>query len=267
MEHHDMYKTSRSFTHSKGKFSPVSGRLIRESPLEIIINRERRILIMFTPHMARELVVGFLFTDGLIRGLSDLLECTISDKGEGVTEAAVKIPSHRLKPSTSKDARISYSSCGVCGKEDYRDLNKGLSRVKSTLRFSMEVLKGLPAGMQRFQPLYEKTGGAHAAILFDAKGRPVLHSEDMGRHNALDKVIGASLIRDIPMDDKVLVSSGRASLEMILKAVRAGIPLFVAMSRPTSRAVEAAKFYNVTLMDMARDTNRIYSHVRRIEGF
>jgi FdhD protein len=131
----------------------------------------------------------------------------------------------------------------------------------------MEMLKGLPAELKQLQPLYRKTGGAHAAVLFDAVGTPIVHAEDMGRHNALDKVIGAGLLCGIAPEDKVLVSSGRASLEMITKTARAGFPLFIAMSRPTSRAVEAAKFYNITLIDMAKDTNRIYSHVRRIHGF
>ena len=131
----------------------------------------------------------------------------------------------------------------------------------------MDVLEGFSLKLQELQPLYRRTGGAHAAILFDSNGHPIFFSEDMGRHNALDKVIGSSLIEGIPSHDKVIVSSGRASLEMILKTARAGFPLFVAMSRPTSRAVEAAKFYNITLIDLAKDTNRIYSHARRIVGF
>jgi FdhD protein len=131
----------------------------------------------------------------------------------------------------------------------------------------MEVLKNFPRRMKKHQPLYRSTGGAHAAILFDADGKTIFHCEDMGRHNALDKVIGHTLLNAIPVEDKILVSSGRASLEMILKTARIGFPLFVAMSRPTSRAVEASKFYNITLIDMARSSNHIYSHVRRIEGF
>ncbi len=131
----------------------------------------------------------------------------------------------------------------------------------------MKDLKRLPKILEQRQPLYKKTGGAHAALLLDSEGNPLICSEDMGRHNALDKVIGAALMQKLSFQDKILLSSGRASLEMILKTARAGIPVFVVMSRPTSRAVEAAKFYNITLLDMAKDSNRIYSHVRRIEGF
>jgi FdhD protein len=266
-----MYKTLRSFTHHENAFWTRSSELIVESPLEIIINADQHVLIMCTPGMIRELVVGFLFTEGLINGVSDLEACSISsmekEEGEQVMEARVRVSSGTFHTLDAREKRISYSSCGICGKENYYELKKGLGRVKSRHRFSMETLKAFPARMEAFQPLYQKTGGAHAAILFDENGLPILHSEDMGRHNALDKVIGAALIKGISRDDKILVSSGRSSLEMILKTARAGIPLFVAMSRPTSRAVEAAKFYNITLIDLAKDTNRIYTHARRIKGF
>jgi len=271
MEHHNMYKNLRSFTHSKGKFSAASSSLILEAPIEIIINQERHILIMITPQMVRELVFGFVFTEGLIDSVSEIDECVISvagkEDGEQVTEARIRISPERAIPRTTKGKRVSFSSCGICGKENYYELKDGVTRVKSRHRFSMEVLKGFPKGMQEFQPLYQKTGGAHAAVLFDADGKVIVHFEDVGRHNALDKVIGATLIQDISCHDKILVSSGRASLEMILKTARGGFPVFVAMSRPTSKAVEAAKFYNITLMDMAAGSNRVYSHARRIVGF
>jgi len=131
----------------------------------------------------------------------------------------------------------------------------------------MDMLNRVSRRLETFQPLYTRTGGSHAAVLFDSKGKQIVHCEDMGRHNALDKVIGSKLIKGISAEDKVLVSSGRASLEMILKTARAGFPVFVAMSRPTSRAVEAARFYNITLIDLSKNTNRIYTHVRRIEGY
>ena len=247
--------------------------LLVETPLDIIINGQEHILIMFTPHMVKELVVGFIFTEGLIRHISEIESCTISQvqkpDGEETTEARVVIPCKNSSGNTGspKRKRVSYSSCGVCGKDSFFNLGNGLTRVKSKKKFSMDVLNRFPHRMHAFQPLYRRTGGAHAAMLFDADGKPVLQSEDMGRHNALDKVIGQVLLNGISRDDKVIFSSGRASLEMILKTARAGFPVFVAKSRPTSRAVDAAKFYNITLIDLARGANRIYSHVRRIKGF
>ena len=266
-----MYSSIRSFTYSDGKISSASSHLILETPLEIIINDEMSTLIMFTPGMTRELVTGFVFTEGFINKITDIQECTISSIGkedeEEVIEARVTIPSKAPMMTASKSTRTSYSSCGICGKDNYYDLKRGLGRVKSKHRFSMEVLGRVPKSLEQSQPLYKKTGGAHAAVLLDSEGNLLICSEDVGRHNAVDKVIGAALMQGLSFEDKIIVTSGRASLEMILKTARAGIPVFVAMSRPTSRAVEAAKFYNITLLDMARDSNRIYSHVRRIEGF
>jgi FdhD protein len=266
-----MYSSIRSFTYSDGRISSASSHLILETPLEIIINGESSTLIMFTPGMTRELVTGFVFTEGFIDKISDIEECTISsvgkEDGEELIEARVKVPSKGSIVAATKGTRTSYSSCGICGKDNYYDLKRGLGRVKSKHRFSMEVLGRVPESLEESQPLYKKTGGAHAALLLDSEGNALICSEDMGRHNAVDKVVGAALMQGLSFHDKIILSSGRASLEMILKTARAGIPVFVAMSRPTSRAVEAAKFYNVTLLDMARDSNHIYSHVRRIEGF
>ncbi len=247
--------------------------MLVEAPLDIIINDQEHVLIMFTPQMVRELVVGFIFTEGLISEISEIESFSISQvkkqDGEEIIEARVVIPLKQFNGNEAplKRKRVSFSSCGICGKDSLFDLGIGLTRVKSAHRFSMDVLADLSNRMQDFQPLYKKTGGAHAAMLFDGDGNPVLQSEDMGRHNALDKVIGCSLIKGISRDDKVVLSSGRASLEMILKTARAGFPVFVAKSRPTSKAVEAAKFYNITLIDFARGSNRIYSHARRIKGF
>ena len=271
MEPYDIFRGFRSYTYSEGKFFPERTDLLMEMPLEIIINSQSQVLIMFTPQMIRELVFGFIFTEGLIHTITEIETCTISPvrkpDGDELIEARVTIPATDLCNQTGREKRVSYSSCGICGKDNYLGLKSGMTRVKSASRFSLDVIKEIRNRMTEFQPLYNKTGGAHAAILFDEDGNPVVNSEDMGRHNALDKVIGSTLIHDIPRDDKLLFSSGRASLEMILKTARAGFPVFVAKSRPTSKAVEAAKFYNITLIDLAKDTNRIYSHARRIKGF
>ncbi|HDZ90804.1 MAG: formate dehydrogenase accessory sulfurtransferase FdhD [Deltaproteobacteria bacterium] len=268
---YETYLTFRSFAMDGDRISRQKTDLMAEIPLQIIINDQRHTLIMFTPNKIRELVVGFVFTEGLIGAFEEVKACTISKvrhkDGEEMIEARMEIASRGLSSSMVTGRRISYSSCGICGTEGYNQMKGGLRRLKSTHRFSMNMLKALPDKLKHYQPLYTRTGGAHAAVLFNSRGEEVIHCEDMGRHNALDKVIGSALIKGVSPEDKVLLSSGRASLEMILKTARAGFPLFLALSRPTSRAVEAARFYNITLMDMARKTNRIYTHVRRIKGY
>jgi len=212
---YDKYKSFRSYTYSEQAFFTQRTELLMEVPLEIIINNQSQVLIMFTPQMIRELVLGFVFTEGYVNTIVEIQDCTIrpvrKQDGDEVIEARVTIPSSEWCHQPGKEKRVSYSSCGICGKDNYFGLKSGLSRVKSTCRFSMDVIAGLRNRMIEFQPLYQKTGGAHAAILFDQEGNPVVKSEDMGRHNALDKVIGSTLISGIPRHDKILFSSGRAT--------------------------------------------------------
>jgi FdhD protein len=264
-------KKVRSYTYRDKQISAVSSELLVETPLEVLVNGERYSFIMCTPGHTKELVYGFIFTEGLIQHVREIKRFAIAlsrkQDGEEVIEARVEIPSQHLLPLAFEGRRVSYSSCGICGTESYEQLKRAMGRVKSRYRFSMGVLNALPDKLEKFQPLYKRTGGAHAAMVFDAEGEAVFYCEDMGRHNALDKVIGCALMSATDCGDKILVSSGRGSLEMILKTARGGFPVFVAMSRPTARAVEAAKFYNITLVDMAKGANRIYTHVRRIQGF
>ena len=271
MELDETYLTFRAFTLDGDKISPKMTDLTVEAPLQIVVNGQEHTLIMFTPQKVRELVFGFVFTEGLINDFRDINSYKVSairkEDGEEIIEAHVEIAAKGSSPLAASGKRVSYSSCGICGTENYYQLRNRLKRVKSRQRFTMDMLNRVSRRLEAFQPLYTRTGGAHAAVLFDSKGNQILHCEDMGRHNALDKVIGSTLIQGILPEDKVLVSSGRASLEMILKTARVGFPVFVAMSRPTSRAVEAAKFYNITLIDLAKDTNRIYTHVRRIKEY
>ena len=265
-----MFKKARSFIYQGGSFRSMESTLIVETPIEIIINKETNILIMFSPDKTEELVTGFLFTEGYIESTSqiDSIEI-IKDELEDqpIFRAEVIIKSNERLLDNRNRLRVSFSSCGICGRESYMAIRKGLRRIKSKHRFSMETVMSLPERLSEHQPLYEKTGAAHAGGLMDEKGRAVLFCEDIGRHNAIDKIIGSMLIKGISPDDKIMLSSGRASLEMVLKAIRIGIPLFVSISRPTSQAVEAAKIFNLTLIDLAKGENRIYSHARRIKGF
>lgn len=263
------YSSVRAFEYSRGEVLSSDVDLVKEAPLEISINEGAPTLLMFTPGMARELATGFVLTEGFVSAFDDIEGCEITEGQEDGDPVSVKIlvPPDRLCAPPSSGSRIAFSSCGVCGRHDFGELEENLSRVRSTKRFSMEVLLQIPGRILDLQPLYLRTGGAHGAFLFDARGNALLSGEDMGRHNALDKVIGGSLIQGVDLQDKIIMSSGRASLEMILKTARAGVPVFIANSRPTSRAVEAARHYNITLIDMARSSNRIYTHARRISEF
>ena len=179
MPPHELIRTFRSFTHSGDTFTSKTSNLLVESPLEIIINQEKHILIMFTPEMTRELVTGFLYTEGLISNISEIEECIISpvqkEDGGQVIEARVSVSCQDQDSLSDKSGkRISYSSCGICGKENYYDLHRGLNRVKSRQRFSMDVLNGFRDRLKSLQPLYKKTGGAHAAVLFDSVGKTIL---------------------------------------------------------------------------------------------
>jgi FdhD protein len=265
------FKTIRSYTFRDGSLSPEPTDLLTETPLEITIEGGRQVLIMCTPLLVKELVYGFLFTEGMINGAEDVLACHIQQGETGHSDDVIQAQISLAEPSSAVDTgpakRISFSSCGVCGKQNYSELHPQLLRIKSRVRFSMDTIISCSQRLEERQKLYWRTGGAHAAMLLDKDAVPALFSEDMGRHNALEKVIGAALLQRLSLEEMILVSSGRASLEMILKTARARIPLFVAMSRPTSKAVEAAKVYNVTLVDLAKGSNRIHSNVRRIEGF
>ena len=269
MPSENLVKSVPSFTFLEDKIYPVTSDLIIETPLQIIVNGECYACIMITPDNIRELVTGFLFTEGFISRADEMKECIISpvggDDNTRAFKAGVTITSINSPPVTCVDGKkglsSGYSFLGI--ENNY--LSAKLSPVNNTQKFSMTVIKGLSSKLQGFQPVYKRTGGAHAAFIFDSEGNKIFHSEDVGRHNALDKAIGVSLINETPFEDKILVSSGRASLEMTLKAARAGFPVFVALSRPTQMAVEAAIFYHITLINTARDSNRIYSHVQRID--
>lgn len=265
-----MYNSIPCFIYKDDQLISSSVDLIAEASLEIIVNEVEKTLIMFTPGNTRELVFGFLFTEGRIESITDIQSCEIepsADNGEEAIEARVKIPKMNSGIIPSVRKKVSYASGSVYEKKGRQPMSQVKSRVTSDCMFDLGLLKQLPEKLYNHQPLYQRTGGAHAAALFDSSGNLLFCHEDMGRHSALDKVIGASLLKDVSFDDKILISSGRASQEMINKTARAGVPLYIANSRPTSKSVEAAENYNITLLDMARGGIQIYSHVQRVQGF
>ena len=241
-----------------------------EAALEVVVNGRSHSLLMQTPGREEDLVVGYLFTEGLIDSPEEIagIRFVEGDSFLGVSglRAEVSLPTLSLEAGLPERPALSLASCGLCGKEALDQIGRGLARVRSRQTFKWTVVAGLPEDLRRHQPLYELTRGVHAVALYRPEGTLMCCFEDVGRHNALDKVIGRSLLEGWPLTDKLAVLSGRASLEMVLKTVRAGLPLLLCFSSPTVLAVEAARTLNLTLVARQEDDSlAAYTHARRLK--
>jgi len=238
-----------------------------EEPLEIRIDSRPVVVTMRTPGNDEELAAGFLFTEGLIRSRGDVRAIRKNTRNRTGNSLDVF-----LDPSVAVDlarlARRSFaaSSCGVCGKESIRAVRRRLPPVKSRLVVDGRLLLQLPDRLRAAQPAFERTGGLHAAGIFTRDGTLVVAREDIGRHNAVDKVIGHGLLNGLlPFDDRVLVVSGRASFEIMQKSLAARIPVVCAVSAPSSLAAQFARESGQTLVGFLRkERMNIYARRARI---
>ena len=250
-----------------------------EEPLEIRVRPHGAesatavAVTMRTPGQDFELVAGFLLTEGILGGWADLAELSYCRSGEG--PQLYNIVEARLRPGVSVDfARLSRnvftsSSCGVCGKGSLEALDMAGCRplpTEGTIRLTPEVLAGLPDALRAEQSDFERTGGIHAAALADDQGRVDAVFEDVGRHNAVDKVLGEAFLgRRLPRPDRALVVSGRTSFEILQKAVAAGVPAVIAVGAPTSLAIDLAERFNLTLAGFTRGGGfNLYAGAERV---
>jgi FdhD protein len=245
--------------------------LAGEEPMEIRVGVHGEpaapvAVTMRTPGNDFELAAGFLFTEGLTRS-EDVLQVSYCDDLEG--GQAYNVVTVRVRrPIPSPSARNFYatSSCGICGKAALDQVEVSCRRVDTGLEVAGAVIMALAGRLRRSQKLFERTGGLHAAGLFAADGALVAVSEDVGRHNAVDKVVGRMILEHkMPLSEKLLMVSGRASFEIVQKAAIAGVPFVCAVSAPTNLAVDAAARLGVTLIGFLRDDGfNVYSHAERV---
>ncbi len=245
-----------------------------EEPLEIRIGSKTISLTMRTPGHDFELAAGFLFTEGILEGFQQIHRIRRSGTSANPRQAGNSV-TVELNPDVEVDYErlerhfYTTSSCGVCGKASIEALETVGCPVlpRNSPVVDSAVIHRLPEVLRREQAVFERTGGLHAAALFDAKGNLILLREDVGRHNAVDKVIGAEMLREhTPLHDKLLLVSGRASFELVQKALMAGIPILAAVGAPSSLAVETAQRFNMTLLGFVRDRRfNIYSGASRIQ--
>ena len=259
--------------------------VVVEEPLEIRLgygnldNRQQLSVsvTMRTPTHDFELALGFLYSEGIITSYNQILSIKYCvDAGKQATENIVRV---ELKPEVIFNAQslqrnfYATSSCGVCGKASIEAIDSMICDLpkqkleQNALKVSKEYIINLPESLAQHQKVFEYTGGLHAAALFNEFGNIILLREDIGRHNALDKLIGNALTQDLlPLNNKVLLMSSRASFELIQKAVMANISIIVTIGAPSSLAIQTAEQFGVTLIGFLRNERfNIYAGKERIK--
>ncbi len=248
--------------------------VVAEEPLQIRLNGEAFVVIMRTPGADRELAAGFLLSEHVIAGSDDLgvIEyCTDPDATGPQNVLNVQIVGdavERLPRLLGERRQVTInSSCGVCGRRTIESLRERTAPVRGQWTLPGAQVRAWPGALRRGQRIFEQTGGLHAAALVARDGRLVALAEDVGRHNAVDKVVGRMLLMDqVPLDDCALFVSGRSSYEIVQKALVGGVPVVGSVSAPSALAIDLAREFNITLLGFVRDeTFNIYTHPQRIE--
>ncbi len=242
--------------------SPAQDLLAVEEPLQIRVNGRDLSITMRTPGHDGELALGFLFTEGILKTRADVLAVDCDENTVTLTLA------DGVDAGTARNF-YTTSSCGVCGKASIESLQAAAcAMLPATLRIDREIIHGLPEKLRAAQSVFEHTGGLHGAALFDTSGNLEMVREDVGRHNAVDKLIGAAFLENrLPLAASILMLSGRASFELVQKAVMAGIPVVAAVGAPSSLAVQTALRFGLTLLGFVRDGRfNIYSGLGRLSA-
>jgi FdhD protein len=259
--------------------APFQDLLAVEEPLEIRLGSKSISITMRTPGNDFELAAGFLFSEGILHHASQIREIHWSHQPNGNPRQLGNSVTVELNPGVEVDLdrleRHFYttSSCGVCGKASIEAIQTQMQMQgcpvlpRNSPVVASSVIHLLPEALRRAQPVFERTGGLHAAALFSPDGTLQLLREDVGRHNALDKLIGAEMLAShTPLSNHLLFMSSRASFELVQKAIMAGIPILAAVGAPSSLAVETAQRFNLTLLGFVRDSRfNIYSGASRIQ--
>jgi FdhD protein len=254
----------------EGEMRPLDDYLVSEEPLEIRVGDVAVSVTMRTPGHDLELAIGFLFTEGLISGRSQIASVRYEPEARQNRANRVRVD---LAPGISLDLEASRrnfytaSSCGICGKASIDAVRvRRIEPPNPECAIDPEVLCRLPDQLLAAQPIFGRTGGLHAAGLFSLSGELLALREDVGRHNAVDKVVGWALANDrVPLGDSLLVVSGRGGFEIVQKALVAGVPVLASVSAPSDLAVNLAREFGMTLIGFLRGRRFvIYSGAQRL---
>jgi len=247
-----------------GELEYLPDDLTIEEPLELRIGRKTLATTMRTPGHDEELAAGFLVSEAIVRARDDIARISADRDNRVIIDLKEGV---KLKLNSTKRFGTISSSCGLCGKTNIEAIRQNFPPITSkAIRIDIETLLALPEKLRNAQSDFARTGGIHAAGIFDVKGELKIAREDIGRHNAVDKAIGRAFLDGrLPLYEHLLLVSGRASLEIIQKALAAGIPIIAAVSAPSTLAVSFARQGNQTLIGFLRPPSfNIYAHVERV---
>jgi len=242
--------------------------LAREEPLEIRVRGRAISVTMRTPGHDAELATGFLVSEGIISSQTDVLRIEPCGRNEdGNVLNVLLAPEVHIDFDRLTRHVFASSSCGLCGKATIESVRSNFPAIETDLSIDPSILLSLPRKMRDAQAAFDRSGGLHAAAIFDAFGRLIVLREDVGRHNAVDKVIGYALLNGLfPLDRHILLVSGRTSFEILQKALAGRLPIVAAVSAPSSLAVEFARDSGQTLVGFLREGRmNIYAHPTRID--
>ncbi len=246
-----------------GELEYLPDDLTIEDPLEIRIGRRALATTMRTPGHDEELAAGFLVSEAIVRKRQEIAKIA-SGRNTVIINLAAGV---KLKLNSARRFGTISSSCGICGKESIDAIRQNLPAIRSSnIRIDIDTLLSLPAVLRKQQGDFARTGGIHAAGIFDSIGELKIVREDIGRHNAVDKAIGRAFLDGLlPLNRHLLLVSGRASFEIMQKALAAGIPIVAAVSAPSTLAVSFARESNQTLIGFLRPPSfNVYSHIERV---
>ena len=248
--------------------SKINDVLVVEAPLQININSEAYTVVMRTPNDDLELIRGLLYAEDIYKDAHNFELEVLVEKEDFSTIINVKIPKAKLgKGYLNKRTLLSVSSCGICGKKELKDLSVTGKKITPEVRFLAADIEALFLAMKNKQQTFQKSGGSHAAAIFDVQQQLLSIKEDIGRHNAVDKAIGALLLKNELKKANFLLVSGRVSYEIVTKAFIAKIPILIAVSACSSLAVDFAKEFGICLIGFSRANKMtVYSNPSYLRG-
>ena len=239
-----------------------------EEPLEIFVNDESFYMTMRLPGEEIPLSLGLCFTEGIIQSMDDVAGASYcNDLSANKINIYLSEKKKNEAPISQRQKRFTtYSSCGICGSDMVQELGRAFVKIQEKTKIRLSMLSDLQEIIVQKQSAYEATGGTHAAGIFDPKGSLLSFSEDVGRHNALDKAIGKLLFEKKINQAAIVVLSSRLSYEMVMKSSRLGAEILAGFSAPTSLGIELASKMGITLIGLMRgDKGSIYAHPERID--